>query len=244
MTELEREALVDVREVRKSYRRGPEEVHALAGVTTSLAPAEVVALIGRSGSGKTTLLNVLCGWEKPDSGEVVWYGGRGTRPVADLPWSEIAIVPQGLGLVEELSVRENIELPLRLQRNGASRDELRRKGGTNQRVETLLGALGLQALADRGPAEISIGEQQRTAVARALVLLPRLLLADEPTGHQDETWAHGVLRLLRFAADRGVCCFLATHNREVVRYADRILGIKDGLVTSIPVRSSAAAVRT
>jgi putative ABC transport system ATP-binding protein len=111
-------------------------------------------------------------------------------------------------------------------------------------VETLLGALGLQALADRHPAEISIGEQQRTAVARALVFLPRLLLADEPTGHQDETWARGVLRLLRLAADKGVCCLLATHNREVVRYADRPLGIKDGLVTSIPVRSSAAAVRT
>jgi putative ABC transport system ATP-binding protein len=244
MTELEREALVEVRDVRKAFARGPEEVHALAGVTASLTPAEVVALVGRSGSGKTTLLNVLCGWEEPDSGEVVWRGGRGSSAVADLPWSEIAIVPQGLGLVEELSVRENIELPLRLQRNGASRDELRRKGGTNQRVETLLGALGLQALADRGPAEISIGEQQRTAVARALVLLPRLLLADEPTGHQDETWARGVRRLLRLAADKGVCCLLATHNREVVRYADRLLGIKDGLVTSIPVRSSTAAVRT
>jgi ABC-type lipoprotein export system ATPase subunit len=235
---------MEIREVRKSYRRGPEEVRALAGVSASLAPAEVVALVGRSGSGKTTLLNVLCGWEKADGGDVEWRLGEHRKTIADLPWSDIAIVPQSLGLMEELSVRENVELPIRLQRDAAARKDFRRKEGTNRRVETLLGALGLQNLADRGPAEISIGEQQRTAVARALVLLPRLLLADEPTGHQDETWARGVLRLLRLAADRGVCCFLATHNREVVRIADRILGIKDGVVTSIPVRARSATAST
>jgi putative ABC transport system ATP-binding protein len=233
MSEPIQTAVMEVREVRKSYRRGPEEVHALDGVTLTLCPSELLALVGRSGSGKTTLLNVLCGWEVPDSGELVWPAGGDTVALKDLEWSEIGIVPQGLGLLEELSVRENVELPVRLQKKGTGTKRLRHEGGTSDRVEALLRALELDRLADRGPAEISIGEQQRTAVARALVLLPRLLLADEPTGHQDETWARGVLRLLRLAADRGVCCLLATHNKEVVRYADRIFAIKDGVVSSV-----------
>ena len=216
--ELTRTGLVEVRALFKTYRRGPEQVHALRGVSFSLGPGEVVALFGPSGSGKSTLLNLLAGWEAPDAGSVMWLGGE-VRPLAARPWRDVAILPQTLGLLEELSVRENIELPIRLGRGD---------GEYARRVNGFLSFLGLDALADRTPNEVSIGEQQRTALARALILGPRLLLADEPTGHQDEGWAKAVFRLLRMVAQRRTTCLIATHNQEAVRIADRVLSIRDG----------------
>ena len=208
--------LLSARGLVKSYRRGPEEIHALAGATFDLYPGEVVALIGPSGSGKTTLLNLIVGWEDAESGSIEWSGQH--VPAADRLWNDLSIVPQRLGLIEELSVAENIRLPLRLGRKDAGGDE----------VQRLMDDLGLAQFADRDPTEISLGEQQRTGLARALVLAPRLLLADEPTGHQDAVWGRGVLRTLRRAADAGTTSLIATHNEEVLKYVDRVLAIKDG----------------
>jgi putative ABC transport system ATP-binding protein len=211
--------------VSKSFRRGPEEVHALRDVSLSLGTGEVVALLGPSGSGKSTLLNVLAGWEEPDAGLVVWRSGRGDTPIGDRPWSDVAILPQTLGLFEELSVRENVELPLRLRPALAEG-----QGRATDRVDGLLTLFGLDHLAERLPGEVSIGEQQRSALARALVVAPRLLLADEPTGHQDESWARVVFRTLRLVARRGTTCLLATHNKDAITIADRVLSIRDGAV--------------
>jgi putative ABC transport system ATP-binding protein len=213
--------LVELRGVTKSFRRGPEEVHAVKDATLKLHPAEVLALVGPSGSGKTTLLNLLCGWETPDGGEVLWRGDAG-RPLRDRPWSDLAIVPQDLGLLGELTIRENVELPLRLSR-ALTPDGRARAAG-------ILEGLGLDQLADRGPEEVSLGEQQRAALARALVVSPRLLLADEPTGHQDEEWARVVMRSLRLAAREGTSCLVATHNREAIKYVDEVVAIRDGVV--------------
>jgi putative ABC transport system ATP-binding protein len=219
-------AVIEARDVTKTYKRGSEEVRALRGVSLAIAQGEVVVLVGPSGSGKSTLLNVLCGWETPDSGEVLWPGdsaaSRGS--LADLPWGELAVVPQSLGLIEELSVRENVQLPLRL-RTGRGHGEDR-----PERVDGLLSMFGLRELAERQPWEISIGEQQRTALARALVLVPRLLLADEPTGHQDEAWGGRVLRAIRLVAERGVSCLVASHNPDAIDIADRVLRIRDGVI--------------
>jgi putative ABC transport system ATP-binding protein len=209
----------------KSYRRGPEEVHALRGVDLSLMPGQVVGLVGRSGSGKTTLLNCLAGWEHPDEGAVVWGSAAGTQPPPkrgrrpEPRWHLMAILPQGLGLVDELSVRENVELPARLAR---------REDGLG-RAEALIEALGLGALAHRLPSEVSLGEQQRTALARALVLRPAVLLADEPTGHQDAGWSTGVFNAIRAAAAEGTACLIATHNHEVLRFTNRVVAIADGV---------------
>jgi putative ABC transport system ATP-binding protein len=208
----------------KTYRRGPEEVHALAGVDLDIRANQVVALVGPSGSGKTTLLNVLAGWERPDRGEIRWRGRVLDRP-EDLPWSQLAIVPQSLGLIDELTVRENVELPLRLRPDRAE--------SLAPWVERLLAGFGLTHLADRIPPETSLGEQQRTALARALVLAPRLLMADEPTGHQDVMWIRGVLRALRRAAANGITCLVATHHAALVRYADKVLAIRDGQVEAV-----------
>jgi putative ABC transport system ATP-binding protein len=217
--------VIEARDVHKTYQRGSEEVRALRGVSLLIAQGEVVVLVGPSGSGKSTLLNVLCGWETPDSGKLMWNGpSAGSRSLADLPWGDLAVVPQSLGLIEELSVRENVQLPLRLRAgrgHGPDRSE---------RVDGLLSMFGLRELAERQPWEISIGEQQRTALARALVLVPRLLLADEPTGHQDEAWGGRVLRAVRLVAERGVSCLVASHNPEAVDIADRVLRIRDGVI--------------
>jgi energy-coupling factor transporter ATP-binding protein EcfA2 len=102
-----------------------------------------------------------------------------------------------------------------------------------ERVDGLLGELGLAGFQDRPPAEISIGEQQRTALARALSLSPRLLLADEPSGHQDSAWAEGVFRTIRAAAKQGTTCLVATHNEELLQFVDRIVGIRDGHLVDV-----------
>jgi ABC-type lipoprotein export system ATPase subunit len=231
------EKLVEVRGLSKTYSRGPELVQALANVSFRLDPGELVSLVGRSGSGKTTLLNILAGWDTPDAGEVLWAPLMELNAQDRLPWSEIGLLPQGLGLVDDLSIRENVELPLRVTAR-------RRMRGTDSRVEALLRALGVQHLADRGPSEVSLGEQQRAALARALVMRPRLVLADEPTGHQDEAWSRGVIRLLRYAADRGICCVLATHDERAVRRADRVLAMADGHLEEKPVDVSRLRVRS
>jgi ABC-type lipoprotein export system ATPase subunit len=216
--------LVAVHDVEKTYRRGSEAVHALRGIRFELRRGEMVALIGRSGSGKSTLLSILCGWEHADAGTVMWVDRPGA-PAGDRAWSDLAIVPQRLGLIEDLSVRENVTLPLRV--GADSRTHLE---PPHEDPDALLEELGLAAFADRVPSETSIGERQRTAIARAAILSPELLLADEPTGHQDEGWAKGVLEVLHRAAERGSSCLIATHNEYALRFADRVLRIQDGLL--------------
>jgi putative ABC transport system ATP-binding protein len=209
--------LLRIEGVSKSFRRGDETVHAVQDVTLSLGEGEVVGLVGRSGSGKTTLLSLVAGWEHPDQGAIGWADGRPLGLV--LPWGEVAVLPQKFGLIDELTVRQNIEYPARLA--GTLED-------SSQHVEELLDSLGLEALQSRYPKETSIGEQQRTALARALVLSPRLLLADEPSGHQDSSFHERVFATLRRAAARGTCCLVATHNEEAAPHLDRVVHISDG----------------
>jgi putative ABC transport system ATP-binding protein len=207
----------------KVYMRGMEQIHALDDVDLALRPGEVAGLVGRSGSGKTTLLNILAGWERPDGGTLTWLGDGVRTDVARLPWGRLAIVPQSFGLMEELTIRENVEYPARLAAVLAAR---------HGRVDNLLGDLGLMHLADRLPFETSIGEQQRAAVARALVLSPQLLLADEPTGHQDAGWSDTVLALLKEAAAGGTSCLVATHNTDAVPYFDVVREMSNGRLTT------------
>jgi putative ABC transport system ATP-binding protein len=214
------DSVAEVSGLTKTYRRGPEEVHALDEVSLRLAPGRMVGLMGRSGSGKTTLLNVLAGWERADAGSIFWLGDLEAR-LPERRWHEIAVLPQKFGLIEELTVRENIEYPARLHGSLES---------ARKRIEELLGALGLEELERRAPSETSVGQQQRTALARALVLRPRLLLADEPSGHQDAMWARGVFGCLRAAAADGTACLVATHNEEVSGYVDEVVRMANGRV--------------
>jgi putative ABC transport system ATP-binding protein len=135
-------------------------------------------------------------------------------------WDVLAIAPQRLGLLTELSIRENVELPLRLAAGAHWPD--------HERVNSALAAFGLHHLAHRMPWEVSLGEQQRTALARALVVAPRLLLADEPTGHQDAAWATGVMERLAKATASGTSLLVASHDEEVIARAPRCLELHDG----------------
>jgi ABC-type lipoprotein export system ATPase subunit len=184
--------------------------HAVSDSSLEIRAGELAVVIGRSGSGKSTLLMLLGGWVEPDEGVIVGPNAR--------VWSECAYVPQRFGLVPELSVSENVELPVRGR-------------GDSDGGEELLASLALADLRDRYPAEISIGQQQRVAVARALRLRPRLLLVDEPTSHQDRASAELVWSALGVAATAGTACFVATHEPDARLRADASWVIEAGRVT-------------
>jgi putative ABC transport system ATP-binding protein len=185
----------------KSY----EGVVVLADASVSVRAGELALVVGRSGSGKSTLLMLAGGWIEPD---------RGTAEPATTPWQELAYVPQRFGLVPELTVEENVELPARLV--GAAPDS------------GFFARLAIDELRGRYPAEISIGQQQRVAIARALRLDPPVLLVDEPTSHQDTAHAELVWAALVAAAAGGSACLVATHELDARHRADRWWQIEDG----------------
>lgn len=213
MTESIGRSVLRVAAVEKSFGEMPRPV--LDGIDLALGEGEVVALVGRSGSGKTTLLTIVAGLDAPDGGTVEIDGeavGGG-----DVAWHLLAILPQALGLLDELTVAENVELPLRLLRRDASSE-----------VDDLLERLGLAHLADHLPGQVSLGEQQRTALARAVVARPRLLLADEPISHQNDAWARVMVELVGELASDGMTCLLATHNTVAGAIAHRVVELHDG----------------
>ena len=209
---------LSARDLHKTYRRGREQVHALRGVSIDVGPGEVVALLGRSGSGKTTLLNCLLGWERPDSGSV---SVPGAATPESAPWATVAVVPQRFGLLDELSLADNVAMPARLAGLEGPRDA----------ALATLEVLRLGHLADRMPDEVSLGEQQRTVLARALVVRPAFLVADEPTGRLDEELSVHVLATLRDVyAAAGTGVLVASHDPVVVAAADRVVRLSDGSV--------------
>lgn len=201
----------------KTFRRdGGQPFTVLDRLDLDLAAGELVAVTGPSLSGKTTLVELLAGWARPDSGTVVWDGGS-TDPPA---WSHLSVVPQGFALLEELTVAENIDMAARFDRAAGQR---RHDRGRGDRVGALLSRLGLDRLQDRGGFEISVGERQRTMVARALVDRPAVVLADEPVAHQDQRHATIVLDLLRDAVGDGAACLVATRTPAVAAIANRVV---------------------
>jgi len=209
----------------KRYSRGVETVSALAGVDLRVDAGEFVALVGPSGSGKSTLLALLCGWETADEGSLRYLGPLGDRRPETFGWRDLALVPQALGLVTDLSLADNVLLPARLR--GSAADE-------EPRARELLDDFGVAHLADRYPHQASLGEQQRVAVARALLLRPAVLLADEPTAHQDRGHADRLLDGVTDAARGGSAVLIATHDEQAWARADRVLSMRDGVVTEGP----------
>jgi putative ABC transport system ATP-binding protein len=198
---------------------------ALDRVDADVAAGEFVALVGPSGSGKSTLLQLLGALDRADEGDVL-LGGRSYAALDDdaltlLRNRELGFVFQFFNLVPTLTVRENVAFPALL--GGAARV------AAGRRADELLASVGLGSLGDRYPDEISGGEQQRTALARALVNRPRVLLADEPTGSLDGGAGREVLALLRrLARDEGASVVMATHDLEAAAAADRVVRLRDG----------------
>jgi putative ABC transport system ATP-binding protein len=214
--------VLTARGLEKSFRRRAETVHAVRDATLELRPGEVATLLGRSGSGKSTLLMLLAGWERPDRGELR-VGADGGDP-ARLRWSELAFLPQRFGLLPELGIRENVEYPARLAGTLPERRDA---------IDALLDELELSTHAGRLPAETSIGQQQRAALARALVLEPAVLLADEPTSHQDARSRDLVWSLLHRAAAAGTACLVATHEEHAATQSSRLWEISEGTLARL-----------
>ncbi len=203
---------------------------ALDGVDVSVDPGEVVAVMGPSGSGKSTLLHVLAGLLRPDEGEVELDGAR-IDTLSDRERSAVRLRRMGFvfqfgDLVPELTLAENVALPVRLL--GLPRRQ------AQERAADLLGQLGVGDVADRRLVEVSGGQAQRAAVARALVHQPDVVLADEPTGALDTVTGELVLEsLLRASAERGVAVVLVTHELSVAAWASRSVSLRDGRVSGV-----------
>ena len=225
---------VIVSNLTKRFRRGAETVTALDDVSLVVNPGELTVAAGPSGSGKTTLLSIIAGFETADAGSVRFESPlpAGAEPLS-LTWRHLAFVPQALALLDELSVQENVDLPALLDPDAP--------GGVP--AEELLTRLEIVQLADRYPSMTSGGEQQRTAVARALRLHPALLLGDEPTGHQDRERIDLVIGMLRQHAYGGNVVLISSHDEAVIASADRVLTLADGRLVSDRRAGSAALYR-
>lgn len=223
MSERMREACLAAEDVTKVYLVGPG-VEALRRVSLSVETGSFVAVTGPSGCGKSTLLHLLGGLDRPTYGEVRLdgrpYSNLSSAGLARLRRSAIGFVFQQFHLVQELTALENIELPMRLAGRGG-RD-------VTDVAESLLARVGLSGRAGHYPYELSGGEQQRVAVARALANRPKILLADEPTGNLDRASAAGLLALLAEFHEAGQTIVVATHDASVVEAAGRVVHLRDG----------------
>jgi ABC-type lipoprotein export system ATPase subunit len=182
----------------------------------TLSSSELVVVRGRSGSGKSTLLSLLAGWIEPDGGQLVRLGEWGEAGV-DRTWKGTAILPQVIATIAELTTTENVALPLRL--TGLSREV------ADAQARGVLRQLDLTDEADRAASDTSLGQQQRMALGRAAVVEPIVLLADEPTSHQDAGHIATVLELMRSMVARGTCIVVASHDPAVAEVADRVLDL-------------------
>ena len=194
-----------------THRRGTVTI--LRDVSLSLGDAALVVLAGRSGSGKSTLCHLVAGVMRPSAGSVLVADGPAHR-VRD--WAVVSLLPQRLALAPELTVAENALLPAQLRGRPVDPE--------------LLGRLGLDAIADRPVHETSLGEQQRTALARALVLGPSVAVLDEPTGHQDDEHVGLILNALVAAARAGTLVLVATHDQRVIDVADETVRLRSGRI--------------
>jgi len=217
--------LISGRALRRFYRRGIETVRALDGVDVEIHAGEAVAVIGPSGSGKTTLLNVLAGLDTPTEGELSIGGQR----VDGLSEEKLTVIRRGFfgfvfqnfHLIPTLTVAENIALPLLFLRRPL----------VSQELQKVLEAVGLSDRAHHRPRELSGGQMQRVAIGRALIVKPRVLVADEPTGNLDTPNAEAIMSLFLELVQRdGLTLLLSTHNRDLAARCNRIIRLKDGRI--------------
>ena len=221
-------ALLEVKNVKKIYttRFGGSQVEALRNVSFSVEPGEYVAIMGESGSGKTTLLNILAGLDRPTAGRVYLKGNDLARvkekEMAAFRRQNLGFVFQDFNLLDTFSLRDNIFLPLVL--SGKKYPEMER------RLEPVAAKLGIADILEKYPYEVSGGQKQRTAVARALITGPKLILADEPTGALDSRSTDGLLKVFNEINRDGQTILMVTHSVKAASHAGRVMFIKDGRV--------------
>lgn len=221
--------MIELRGIRKTYQQGGNQIHALDGIDLTIQQGEFVAIMGPSGSGKSTLLNVLGALDKPDHGtyhlEQDEIGAMDDDAASDLRNRRIGFVFQSFHLLPRLTVLENVLLP---QRYTATPD-----ASAEERAKKLLTRIGLGERMGHLPGELSGGQLQRAAIARALLNQPALLLADEPTGNLDSKSAQDVLALLAELHGQGQTMVLVTHDPNIAAKAQRTIHLKDGQVAEV-----------
>jgi putative ABC transport system ATP-binding protein len=221
-------AILQLEQVRRTYTKGENQVHALAGVDIAIEQGEFLAVVGPSGSGKTTLLNIIGCLDSPSSGRVLYkgesLGAMKEDQLSDYRKQHISFIFQSYNLIPVLTVRENVELPLVIERR-LSKEAIRAK------ADELIAAVGLKGLGERYPRELSGGQEQRVAIARALVKEPYIVLADEPTANLDSRTAEEIVDIMReINRTKGATFIFSTHDPLVQKHARRVLTIRDGLV--------------
>jgi len=219
--------MIRLRQVEKNYRRGAEEVRALRGIDLDIKAGEFAAVVGPSGAGKTTLLHILGCLDLPSRGELHFDGIRVDKmresELVALRRKKIGFIFQQFYLIPGLSVLDNIALPLLFSKTPADQG----------RIEELARMVGLGERLHHVPAQLSGGEMQRTAIARALVNSPEVILADEPTGNLDSANSEKIFAILDKLHQKGLTVIMITHNPELAGRAGRTIQIKDGMVTEL-----------
>ena len=217
--------LLEATDLWRSYHRGSETIHALAGLNLTLAPGEMISIVGRSGSGKTTLLNQIGCLDRPSKGSLKIVGtevtGLKEQELVGFRRDHIGFIFQLFYLIPTLTVEENIRLPLIFARK---HDE--------QRVSELIERVGLSKSRRALPKQLDGGDMQRVAIARALVNRPRILLADEPTGRLEKKSRGAVLQIFQELAREGLGIIMATHDPELALEADKKIEISDGRIVN------------
>ena len=218
--------LININNLKKHYTSGDETVEALRGVDITIEAGEFITIMGQSGSGKSTLLSVLGGMNHPTTGDVEMAGVKlyqlPGEKLADFRAQNLGFVFQSFHLIPYLTAIENVMLPLAIVKMGTAA----KKNAARQALERV----GLGAKLERLPNQLSGGEQERVAIARAIVNSPHILLADEPTGNLDSKTSDEVMALFRELNAGGQTVVMVTHNPENGRYADRTIHLKDGIV--------------
>jgi len=219
-------ALIEISNLKKHYPSAEETVEALRGVDISIEAGEFVTIMGQSGSGKSTLLSVLGGMNHPTTGEVEMAGIKlydlPSEELADFRAKHLGFVFQSFHLIPYLTALENVMLPLAIAKMGT----LEKVG----KAKEALARVGLAAKVDRLPNQLSGGEQERVAIARAIVNDPHILLADEPTGNLDSKTSDEVMALFRQLNEKGQTVVMVTHNPDNCGYSDRTVVLRDGQV--------------
>ena len=221
---------VRLEDVRKTYRTGEVDVHAVRGVSIEIGRGEFVALMGSSGSGKSTLMNILGCLDRPTAGRYFLDGedvsSLSRDELADVRNQKLGFVFQNFNLLARTSALENVELPLLYSNEAVTNAQLREK------AEQVLSAVGLEGRGDHTPSQLSGGQQQRVAIARALINDPEVLLADEPTGNLDSRTSVEVMEIFQKLNAKGITIVMVTHEADIAAYARRNIIMKDGLVKS------------
>ena len=225
---------IKVNDLRKVYRMGDQEVHALAGVSFDIQAGEMVAIIGSSGSGKSTLMNILGCLDKPSSGQYFLDGEDvsklGSNRLARIRNQKIGFVFQSFNLLSRMSALENVEVPLLYSGVHSAKD----------RALQALARVGLAERSDHEPNQLSGGQRQRVAIARALVTNPTIILADEPTGNLDSKTSVEIMGLFRELNNQGVTLIIVTHEPDIANYCKRSIQVRDGLVVEDVLVNQAA----